>query len=86
MMPVLTCSKEDTLTMATTIKENMELGPTYSFGGLVHYPHDRKYGGMEAGMVLENVLRVLHLISREHLESWSKLLKPKVQPLVTHFQ
>ena len=27
-MPVLTCSEEDTLTMATTIKENMELGPT----------------------------------------------------------
>jgi hypothetical protein len=31
------------------------------FRGLVHYHHGRKYGGMQAGVVLEKKLRVVHL-------------------------
>jgi hypothetical protein len=47
--------------MATLIKDNIELGLAYSFRGLVHYHHCRKHGGMQADMVLEEELRVLHL-------------------------
>lgn len=31
------------------------------FRGIVHYFYGRKYGGMKADMVLEKMLRVLHL-------------------------
>lgn len=31
------------------------------FTGLVHYHHGGKHGGMQAGMVLERYLRLLHL-------------------------
>ena len=33
----------------------------YSFRGLVCYHHGEKHGGMQADMVLEKELRVLHL-------------------------
>ena len=33
----------------------------YSFRYLVHYHHGRKHGGMQADMVQEKKLRVLHL-------------------------
>jgi hypothetical protein len=36
-------------------------GVVYSFRGLVHYHHGRKHGSMQADMVLEKELRVLHL-------------------------
>jgi len=36
------------------------LGLAYCFKGLVHY-HDRKCGNMQADMVVEKELRVLHL-------------------------
>ena len=49
------------MTMATLIKDNIELGLAYSFRGLVHYHHGRKHGGMQADMVLEEELRALHL-------------------------
>ena len=42
---------------ATLIKESISLGLAYSFRGLVHYHH----GSMQADMVLEKELRVLHL-------------------------
>jgi hypothetical protein len=49
------------MTMATLTKENISLRQTYSFRGLVDYPHDGKHGGMQADMLLEKELRVLHL-------------------------
>jgi hypothetical protein len=33
----------------------------YSFRGIVYYHHGRKHGSMQADMVLEKELRVLHL-------------------------
>ena len=44
---------------ATRIKANISLGLAYRFGGLVHYHHGRKHGGMQADKVLEKELRVL---------------------------
>ena len=46
---------------ANCYKENIELGLAYNFRGLVHYLHGRNYGGMQAKMVLEKELKVLHL-------------------------
>jgi hypothetical protein len=43
------------MTKATLIKENIELGLAYSFGGLVHYHHGGKHGSMQADMVLEEL-------------------------------
>ena len=37
------------------------MGLAYSFRGLVHYHHGGKHGSIEADMVLEKELRVLHL-------------------------
>jgi hypothetical protein len=50
-----------TKTKATLIKENIELGMVYSFRGSVQYHHGRKHGRLQADMVLETELRVLHL-------------------------
>ena len=36
------------------------IGTTYSFRGLVHYCHGEKHGGMQAEMVLEKELSILH--------------------------
>ena len=52
------------MTKATLIKENIELGLAYSFRGLVHYHHGGKHGCMQADMVLEKELRILHLYSQ----------------------
>ena len=49
------------MTMATLIKENISLGLAYNFRGLVCCHHGGKDGSMQAGMVLEKELRVLHL-------------------------
>jgi hypothetical protein len=48
------------MTMATLIKENISLRLAYRFGGLVHYHHSQKYGGVKANMVLEEP-KVPHL-------------------------
>ena len=67
------------MTMATLIKESISLGLAYSFRGLVHYHHGKKYGGMQADMVLEKELRALHLDLRaaegdyDGRSSWSIL-------------
>jgi hypothetical protein len=37
------------------------LGLAYSFRGSVHYHHDGKHGSIQADMVLEKKLRVMHL-------------------------
>ena len=37
------------------------MGLAYSFSGSVHYAHGRKHGSMQAEMMLEKELRVLHL-------------------------
>ena len=37
------------------------MGLSYSFRGSVHYHHGRKHGSVQADMVLEKELRVLHL-------------------------
>ena len=50
------------MTKATLIKTNTSLGLlAYSFRGSVYYRHGRKHGSMQADMVLEKELRVLHL-------------------------
>jgi hypothetical protein len=54
-------------TMATHINKNISLGLAYSFRGLVHYRH----GSMQADMVLEKELRVLHLDLQEQKETMS---------------
>jgi hypothetical protein len=48
------------MTTATLIKENISLGLVYSFRGSVHYHHGRKHGGVQADILLEKELRVLH--------------------------
>ena len=42
-------------------KNNISLGLAYSFRGSVYYHHGGKHGSMQADMVLEKELRVLHL-------------------------
>jgi hypothetical protein len=49
------------MTKATLIKANIQLGPVYSFRGLVDYDHSRKLGSIQADIVVE-LLRVLHLV------------------------
>jgi hypothetical protein len=48
------------MTTVTLIKANISLRLAFSFRGLVHY-HGGKHGSMQADMVLEKELRVLHL-------------------------
>jgi hypothetical protein len=59
----------------------------YSFRGLV-YHHDRKHGGMQADLVLEEP-RALHLDTqaarREGHRAWLELLKLQSPPSMTHF-
>jgi hypothetical protein len=47
--------------MTTLIKENISLWLAYSFKGLVYYCHGGKHTDMQADMVLEKKLRLLHL-------------------------
>ena len=49
------------MTRATLIKNFVFIGSGLRFRGLVHYHHGRKHGSMQADMVLEKELRVLHL-------------------------
>jgi hypothetical protein len=49
------------MTMATLIKNNIELGLAYSFRGFVRYHHGSTHGSFQAGTVLENELKILHL-------------------------
>ena len=49
-----------TTTIATLIKENIYLGLTYIFKGLVYFHHGRKLGDRQVDMVLKKELRVLH--------------------------
>ena len=56
------------MTMATLIKENMSLELEYGFRGVVHYWHGRRHGSMQADMVLEEELRVLHPQALERKE------------------
>jgi hypothetical protein len=49
------------MSMASLIKENIELGLAYSFRGLVC--HGRKHDSMQAPMVLEK-LRILNLVPK----------------------
>jgi hypothetical protein len=79
--------------MATLTKENIELGLAYSFRGLVHYHHGGKHGFVQADMVLEKELRVLHLDLQEAegecVPHWRSLsigdLKAHPTPTVTQF-
>ena len=50
----------DTITKATLIMDNISLGLAYKFRGSVPSHHDRKHGGLQADMALEEP-RVLHL-------------------------
>jgi hypothetical protein len=49
------------MTKATFIKANISLELVYSFRGSVHYHHGGKHDNMQADIVLEKELRVLHL-------------------------
>jgi hypothetical protein len=49
---------------ASLTKENISLGLVYRFRGIVNYHHGRKHGGMQANMVLEKELKILHLDSQ----------------------
>ena len=48
------------MTKAILINKNIELGLAYHFRGSVHYHHGGKYGSVQAGMVLQRQLGVLH--------------------------
>jgi hypothetical protein len=50
------------MTIATLIKENISLELSYSFSGSLHY-HDGKHSDIQADMMLEKELRVLHLVA-----------------------
>jgi hypothetical protein len=52
------------MTTATLMKANVSLELAYRFRGLVYYHHSRKHGSIQADMVLEKELRVLHLDSK----------------------
>ena len=45
----------------TLTKKNIGLGLAYRFSTLVHYCHGGKHDSIQADMVLEMELRVLHL-------------------------
>ena len=47
--------------ITTTHKGNHLIGTGFQFRDLVHYHHGGKHGSMQADMVLEKELRVLHL-------------------------
>ena len=49
------------MTKAALIKGNIYLGLAYSFRDSVLYHPSRKHGSIQADMVLEKELRVLHL-------------------------
>lgn len=68
--------------MTTVIKENTQLGLDF-----VHYNHLRKHGGMQAVMVMEKDLRVLHtiLIGRQQEENGLIFGDLKPHSLVTQF-
>ena len=73
---------------AATHKEKHLMGPVYSFRGLVHYRR-AGHGGMQAGMVLEKELRVLHLDPQEqkqlcHTGCSLKVMRPQSTPPQWH--
>ena len=48
------------------------MGLAYSFRSLIHYYHSKKHGSVQADMMLEKELRVLHLdrkAARRRLDS-----------------
>ena len=49
------------MTKATLIFGQHLIGLSYNVRGSVHYHHGRKHGSVQADMVLEKELRVLHL-------------------------
>ena len=49
------------MTNATLKKANISMELAYIFRGLVHYHQSKKHGSIQADMVLEEELRVLHL-------------------------
>ena len=53
------------MTKATVTKENISLGVAYRFSVLVLYHHGRKHGSMQADVVLEREVKVLHLALQE---------------------
>ena len=54
-------SSQLSLTIAAPRKENISLGLAYSFRALVCYCPGEKHGCMQAELVLEKELKVLHL-------------------------
>jgi hypothetical protein len=47
--------------MTTATLTKLRLGPAYRFEGPVHYHHGGKHGSIQADMMLEKELRVLHI-------------------------
>ena len=60
------------------------MGLAYSFRGSVHYYHGEKFGSVQADMVLEEDLRVLHLdleaARRRRLSSSLEHRRPQILP------
>jgi hypothetical protein len=53
------------MTKATLIRDNNYLRLAYRFRHLVRYHHCRKHGGVQADMVPEKELNILHLDSSD---------------------
>jgi hypothetical protein len=66
-----------------------QLELAYSFRGSVHYHHSKYHGSMQADMVLEKELRVLHLDSKatrtDCFLQATRRRPPKPTHTVTHF-
>jgi hypothetical protein len=63
-------------------------GGWLTVSGLVHYYHNRKHGSLQADMVLEKELRVMHLdlkATRRDYFPGSQEEGLKAYPTVTHF-
>ena len=49
------------MTQTILVKASISIGLAWSSRSAVHYHHGGKHGSVQAGMVLEQELRVLHL-------------------------
>ena len=58
------------MTKTSIIKATVYLRLPYRFRGLVHYYHSRKNSSIQADMVLEKELRVLHLYLKATSRDW----------------
>jgi hypothetical protein len=70
------------VTKATFINYNVLMGLDYRFRNSMHYHHGRKHGNIQAGLVLEKELRVLHLAAKALRRLSSRKLGGRSQSLL----